>query len=39
MFIVGDKEVDDEKIAVRTQSGEDLGSIDLQQVSELLSAK
>ena len=39
MFIVGDKEVDDEKIAVRTQSGEDFGSIDLQQVSELLSAK
>ena len=39
MFIVGDKEVDDGKVSVRTQSGEDLGSLNLQQVSELLSAK
>ena len=38
LLVVGDKEVENQTVAVRTRSGEDLGSISLAAFEELLSA-
>jgi len=37
LLVVGDREVENEAIAVRTRDGKDLGSMKLDQFAELLS--
>lgn len=38
LLVIGDREVETQTIAVRTRGGEDLGSMSVQQFSELLNA-
>lgn len=38
LAVIGDKEVESETVALRTRSGEDLGSMSLEQVEALLSS-
>jgi len=37
LAVIGDKEVEAGTVAVRSRSGEDLGSMSIEQVEELLS--
>jgi len=39
LLVVGDKEVENGTVAVRTRSGEDLGSLSLEQLTEKLTAE
>jgi len=36
LLIIGDKELEDQTIAVRTQKGEDLGSLSISEFTERL---
>ena len=36
LLILGDKELENQTVAVRTQKGEDLGSLTIEQLSERL---
>jgi threonyl-tRNA synthetase len=39
LLIIGDKEMDNQLVTVRTQKGEDLGSLSIDQLTERLGSE
>jgi threonyl-tRNA synthetase len=39
MLVIGDREVEERTVAVRTRSGEDLGSMSMEAFAELLKGE